>query len=213
VPCSHHSRGASGPRIRSRGFWCKWTRAQARQHGQAGPQSCQLQFTGFAGNETIKVRAFETLRKYGVGTCGPLWHHRYVCSPSIRTILVMTNGFPLQIFTWTLSASLFSVLRLQFSTQGFSTIPCAISAFTKRGDIIFASPAINFTVQKGFQISRILFAGSSIMTSSLEDAPLRVEKERKRHGSPTRRFIVTEGIFEKDGMVDLPKLVSCSHGM
>jgi 7-keto-8-aminopelargonate synthetase-like enzyme len=52
------------------------------------------------------------------------------------------------------------------------------------------------------------------MTSSLEDVLLRVEKERqKRHRSLTRRFIVTEGIFEKDGaMIDLPKLVSCSHG-
>ena len=28
-------------------------------------------FTGLAGNETIKMRAIETLRKYGVGSCGP----------------------------------------------------------------------------------------------------------------------------------------------
>jgi serine palmitoyltransferase len=28
-------------------------------------------FTGLAGNKTIKVRAIETLRKYGVGSCGP----------------------------------------------------------------------------------------------------------------------------------------------
>src|SRR6266404_6764066 len=27
-------------------------------------------FTGLAGNETIKTRAIETLRKYGVGSCG-----------------------------------------------------------------------------------------------------------------------------------------------
>jgi serine palmitoyltransferase len=38
-------------------------------------------------------------------------------------------------------------------SQGFLTIPCAISAFTKRGDIIVANRAINFAVQKGFQIS------------------------------------------------------------
>lgn len=39
-----------------------------------------------------------------------------------------------------------------------------------------------------------------------------VEKERKKRRGPlTRRFIVTEGIFEKDGaMVDLPKLVNKS---
>lgn len=28
-------------------------------------------FTGLAGNEAIKERAIETLRKYGVGSCGP----------------------------------------------------------------------------------------------------------------------------------------------
>ena len=28
-------------------------------------------FMGLAGNETIKVRAIETLRKYGVDSCGP----------------------------------------------------------------------------------------------------------------------------------------------
>ena len=28
-------------------------------------------FTGLAGNETIKERAIETVRKYGVGSCGP----------------------------------------------------------------------------------------------------------------------------------------------
>ncbi|KAH9166990.1 pyridoxal phosphate-dependent transferase, partial [Lactarius sanguifluus] len=44
----------------------------------------------------------------------------------------------------------------------------------------------------------------------LKDVLLSVEKERRRRREPvTRRFIVTEGIFEKDGaMVDLPKLVS-----
>jgi serine palmitoyltransferase len=28
-------------------------------------------FTGLAGNEKIKERAIETLRKYGLGSCGP----------------------------------------------------------------------------------------------------------------------------------------------
>ena len=28
-------------------------------------------FAGLAGNETIKERAIETVRKYGLGSCGP----------------------------------------------------------------------------------------------------------------------------------------------
>ena len=40
-----------------------------------------------------------------------------------------------------------------------------------------------------------------------------VEKERRKKRAPlTRRFIITEGIFKKDGaMVDLPKLVRKSY--
>jgi serine palmitoyltransferase len=99
-------------------------------------------------------------------------------------------------------------------SQGFSTIPCVISAFSKRGDIVVADRGINFAIQKGLQISRSTvrwFEHNDLR--SLEGVLLSVEKERrKRRGPLTRRFIVTEGIFEKDGaMVDLPKLVSCSH--
>ena len=39
-------------------------------------------------------------------------------------------------------------------SQGFSTIPCVIPAFAKRGDIIVADRSINFAIQKGLQISR-----------------------------------------------------------
>lgn len=44
----------------------------------------------------------------------------------------------------------------------------------------------------------------------LERVLQNVEKEQKRKGGKlTRRFIVSEGVFENDGMmVDLPKVVS-----
>ena len=44
---------------------------------------------------------------------------------------------------------------------------------------------------------------------SLEDVLESVEKDRrKRRGAVIRKFIITEGVFEKDGaMIDLPKLV------
>jgi serine palmitoyltransferase len=99
-------------------------------------------------------------------------------------------------------------------SQGFSTIPNAISAFSKRGDIIIADRGINFAIQKGLQISRStvrLFEHNHVR--SLEDMLQSIEKERRKCRGPlARRFIVTKGIFEKDGtMVDLPKLVSRSH--
>lgn len=44
----------------------------------------------------------------------------------------------------------------------------------------------------------------------LERVLQNIEKERKRKGGKlTKRFIVSEGVFENDGMmVDLPKVVS-----
>ena len=98
--------------------------------------------------------------------------------------------------------------------QGTSTIPCVISAFAKRGDIIVADRGIDFAIQKGLQISLSTvrwFKHNDLR--SLEDVLLSVENgPRKRGGPLTRIFVVIEDIFEKDGaMVDLPKLVSWSH--
>lgn len=95
-------------------------------------------------------------------------------------------------------------------SQSFSTIGSVIPAFCKRGDVIVADRGINFAIQKGLQISRctIRWYDHNDM-KSLEYVLESVEKERKKRKSPlTRRFIVTEGIFDQDGvMSDLPKLV------
>ncbi|KAH9052200.1 serine palmitoyltransferase [Lactarius vividus] len=156
-------------------------------------------FTGLAGNETIKERAIETLRKYGVGSCGP---------PGFYGTIDVHMDLERDIadFLGTEASILYS--------QGFSTIPCVISAFAKRGDIIVADRGVNFGIQKGLQISRSTirwFDHNDL--KSLEDVLLSVEKERrKRRGPLTRRFIITEGIFEKDGaMVDLPKLIELKN--
>jgi len=100
-------------------------------------------------------------------------------------------------------------------SQAFATIPSVISAFAKRGDIIVADRGVNFAIQKGLQISRSTirwFDHNDL--KSLEDVLQGIDKERrKRRGPLTRRFIVTEGIFEKDGAIsDLPKLVSGHPG-
>ena len=96
-------------------------------------------------------------------------------------------------------------------SQAFATISSVIPAFCKRGDVIVADRGVNFAIQKGLQISRctIRWYDHNDM-ESLEHVLESVEKERQKRKSPlTRRFIVTEGIFDHDGaMSDLPKLVS-----
>ncbi|KAI0293636.1 serine palmitoyltransferase [Multifurca ochricompacta] len=156
-------------------------------------------FTGLAGNETIKQRATETLRKYGVGSCGPPGFYGTID-------LHMDLERDIADFLGAEAAILYS--------QAFSTVPSVISAFAKRGDIIVADRGVNFAIQKGLQISRSTirwFDHNDL--KSLEEVIQGVEKDRrKRRGPVTRRFIITEGIFEKDGtIVDLPKLIELKH--
>lgn len=96
--------------------------------------------------------------------------------------------------------------------QSFSTISSVIPAFSKRGDVIVADKAVSFAVRKGIQISR-----SSVKWfehNDMEDLKRVLDKVTKEQARKplTRRFIVTEGLFENVGdMADLPKLVSFSH--
>ena len=152
-------------------------------------------FTGLSGNERIKQKATEALRKYGLGSCGPAGFY--------GTIDVHTDlEGSIADFLGTESAILYS--------QAFSTVSSVIPAFSKRGDIIVADRNINFAIQKGLQISRstIRWFDHNDM-KNLEEVLDGINKEsRKRRAPLTRRFIITEGIFERDGsMADLPKLV------
>ena len=95
--------------------------------------------------------------------------------------------------------------------QAFSTISSVIPAFSKRGDIIVADKAVNYAIRKGIQISRSTVRWYD--HNDLEDMQRVLERVVKEQAKKplTRRFIVTEGLFENVGdMTDLPKIVS-SH--
>ncbi len=94
--------------------------------------------------------------------------------------------------------------------QAFSTISSVIPAFSKRGDIIVADKAVNYAIRKGIQISRSTVRWYE--HNDLEDMQRVLERVvREQAKKPlTRRFIVTEGLFENVGdMIDLPKIVCC----
>ncbi|ESK92361.1 serine c-palmitoyltransferase [Moniliophthora roreri MCA 2997] len=167
--------------------------------GKTAYNLASLNFTGLAGNEHIKQRAIETLRKYGVGSCGPAGFYGTVD-------VHMELERDIADFLGTEAAILYS--------QGFSTISSVIPAFCKRGDIIVADRGVTLAIQKGIEISRSTvrwFDHNDL--KSLEEVLQSVEKERKKKRGPlTRRFIITEGIFERDGaMVDLPKLIELKY--
>ncbi|KAI0708671.1 serine palmitoyltransferase [Earliella scabrosa] len=152
-------------------------------------------FTGLTGNEDIKASAVEIVRNYGLGSCGP---PGFYGTQDIHIKLEQD----IADFLGTEASIIYS--------QAFSTISSVIPAFAKRGDVIVADRGVNFAIQKGLQISRctIRWYDHNDM-DSLEHVLETVEKERRKRKAPlTRRFIVTEGIFDHDGaMSDLPKLV------
>ena len=99
-------------------------------------------------------------------------------------------------------------------SHSFSTISSVIPSFSKRGDIIVADRGVNFAIQKGIQISRSTVRWYEHGDyDGLERVLEGIRNEDKRYGrKPTasRRFIITEGVFENDGsMVDLPRVVHC----
>lgn len=93
-------------------------------------------------------------------------------------------------------------------SQALSTISSVIPAFSKRGDIIVADKGVNYAIRKGMQISRstVRWYEHNDM-DDLERVLDKVTKEQARKPL-TRRFIITEGLFDSYGdMVDLPKIV------
>lgn len=154
-----------------------------------------MNWAGFLDNERIKKVAIETLRDYGVGTCGP---PGFYGTMDVHTQLEED----LATFLGAEAAIIYS--------QSFSTISSVIPAFAKRGDVIVADRGVNFAIQKGLQISRgaIKWFEHNDM-ADLEKVLKSVEREQRRKGGPLkRRFIVTEGVFENDGqMTDLATVV------
>lgn len=93
--------------------------------------------------------------------------------------------------------------------QAFSTVSSVIPAFCKRGDVIIADRGVNYSIRKGLQASRsnIKWFDHGNM-EALEKVMQAVVREQAKSKKLTRRFIVTEGLFELTGDVtNLPKLV------
>lgn len=147
----------------------------------------------FINSEAIKEAAVKTLRAYGVGPCGPPgFYGTQDVHQTLEADIAAHLGTPAAIVY----------------AQSFSTISSVIPAFSKRGDIIVADKAVNFATRKGIQISRstVRWFEHNDM-EDLERVLAKLVKENARKPL-TRRFIITEGLFENVGdVVNLPKLI------
>ena len=147
----------------------------------------------FANHPELTQKAVNTVRAYGVGPCSPPGFYGTMdVHMRSEADIAAHLGMPAAIIY----------------AQSFSTISSVIPAFCKRGDVIVADKAVNFPIRKGIQVSRSIVRWYEHNDmEDLERVLQRVVKEGQ--GKPlTRRFIITEGLFENVGdCVDLPALV------
>ncbi|KAI4860495.1 aminotransferase class I and II [Hypoxylon rubiginosum] len=151
-------------------------------------------FYNLNASESIKAKAIETLRTYGVGPCGP---PQFYGTQDVH----MNTEHDIATFLGTQDSIVYS--------HAFSTISSVIPTFCKRGDLIVADKMVNYSIRKGLEASRsnIRWYEHNDM-EDLEQILKKVAEEQAKKRVVTRRFIVTEGLFEMVGdCSNLPKLV------
>ncbi|KAF1984107.1 PLP-dependent transferase [Aulographum hederae CBS 113979] len=162
-------------------------------NGKTVTNLASFNFYNFIGNEALKEKAIQTLRTYGVGPCGP---------PGFYGTMDVHMKTEADI------ASHLGTPACIVYAQAFSTISSVIPAFSKRGDVIVVDKAVNYAIRKGIQLSRSTIRWYE--HNNMEDLQRVLAKITKEQASKplTRRFIITEGLFENVGdCVDLPKVI------
>ncbi|KAI1635780.1 pyridoxal phosphate-dependent transferase [Biscogniauxia mediterranea] len=163
-------------------------------NGRTVTNLASYNFYNLNASESIKEKAIQTLRTYGVGPCGP------------------PQFYGTQDVHMNTEADIASFLGTQGSivyAHAFSTITSVIPCFCKRGDVIVADKMVNYSIRKGLEASRstIRWYNHNDM-EDLEKVMSKVAQEQAKKKILTRRFIVTEGLFEMVGdCSDLPKLI------
>lgn len=151
-------------------------------------------FYNFNANKQVQERVIAALRTYGVGPCGP---PQFYGTQDIH----MKTEADIAKFLGTEKCIIYA--------QAFSVISSVIPAFCKRGDVIVADKAVNFSIRRGLEISRSnVYWFNHNNLNELEQIMKRVAADQAAKKKLTRRFIVTEGLFETIGdTIELPCLV------
>uniref|UniRef100_A0A8D3CTP8 Serine palmitoyltransferase 1 n=1 Tax=Scophthalmus maximus TaxID=52904 RepID=A0A8D3CTP8_SCOMX len=158
-------------------------------------------FLGLLDNDRVKQKALASLKKYGVGTCGPRGFY---------------GTFDVHLELESRLARFMKTEEAIIYSYGFATIASAIPAYAKRGDIIFVDEAACFSIQKGLQASRSFI--KYFKHNDVEDLErLLKEQELEDHKNPrkarvTRKFIVAEGLYINTADIcPLPQLVELKY--
>uniref|UniRef100_A0A8D0J7J9 Serine palmitoyltransferase 1 n=2 Tax=Sus scrofa TaxID=9823 RepID=A0A8D0J7J9_PIG len=158
-------------------------------------------FLGLLDNPRVKAAALASLKKYGVGTCGPRGFY---------------GTFDVHLDLEDRLAKFMKTEEAIIYSYGFATIASAIPAYSKRGDIVFVDKAACFAIQKGLQASRSdikLFEHNDMedLERLLKEQEIEDQKN-PRKARVTRRFIVVEGLYMNTGTIcPLPELVKLKY--
>lgn len=154
-------------------------------------------YLGLLEDKEVEEASIRSLRKYGVGSCGPRGFYG-----TVDVHLQLEER--LAAFMGTEDAVVYS--------YGFSTIASAIAAYAKRKDICFVDEEVNFAIQKGLDASRsnVVYYKHNDM-ADLEQKLIATTMEEKRNPkkmSKTRKFLIAEAICMNTGeMCPLDELV------
>ncbi|KAM9306699.1 LOW QUALITY PROTEIN: serine palmitoyltransferase 1 [Pholidichthys leucotaenia] len=158
-------------------------------------------FLGLLDNDRVKQKALASLKKYGVGTCGPRGFY---------------GTFDVHLELESRVAKFMKTEEAIIYSYGFATVASAVPAYSKRGDIIFVDEAACFSIQKGLQASRSFI--KYFKHNDMEDLErLLKEQEEEDQKNPrkarvTRKFIVVEGLYINTADIcPLPELVKLKY--
>lgn len=154
-------------------------------------------YLGLVEHKLLEERAVTSLRKYGVGSCGPRGFYG-----TVDIHLELENRL----------AKFMNVEEAVLYSYGFSAVASAIPAYAKSNDVIFADEGVHFAIQKGLSASRskiVFFKHNDV--KDLNRVLLEQEAEDKknpRKAKVTRRFLVVEGLYMNHGDIcPLPEIM------
>ncbi|XP_011660643.1 serine palmitoyltransferase 1 [Strongylocentrotus purpuratus] len=169
--------------------------------GKEGINVGTFNFLGMLGRKETEDAAIQTMRKYGVGTCGPRGF--------FGTMDVHLN-FEEKM------AKHMGVEEAILYSYGFSTIASAIPAYAKKGDLVFCDEGVSFAIQMGLLASRskLKFFKHNNMADLerlLQEQAVEDKKNPKK-AKVMRKFIVVEGLYVNHGtIVDVEKLIELKY--
>ncbi|XP_015601770.1 serine palmitoyltransferase 1 [Cephus cinctus] len=155
-------------------------------------------YLGFLENKEIQEKAVATIKKYGVGSCGPRGFYG-----TVDVHLELEERL----------ANFMEMEEAIVYSYGFSTTASAISAYCKRNDLVFTDEKVNFAIQKGLDASRSnikYFQHNDVQDlESLLIKQAELDTKNPKKATRRRRFLIVEGIYTNTGQIcPLPELVT-----